>query len=619
VLNVSKRRQVESSVIQDALATAEVLVSLSQSEAQAIAKGIHEGARVEFAQSLCARILSQLWNRKLGGRNNWPVRKCYVPLISGYSGLTERAVDALSQLPAARAGFLIGQMYTALLPDQLRKSLGAYYTPVPLVNRLLHLVEQSGVDWSSARVIDPACGGAAFLASVAPRLACRSLFRRPVDKLLDVENRLHGLEIDPFAAWMSMVLLDISLLDLSIAAGRRINSLVSARDALTLESSCFGKFDLVIGNPPYGKVTLSSELRTKFKESLFGHANLYGVFTELAVRLAKPDGVIAYVTPTSILGGEYFKQLRTFLSANAPLTLVDFVVDREGVFEGVLQETMLTVFRRGKFRDSTVEIHQVGTAEPTAPVAVEAVGRCRLHSVKDEPWLLPRSKEQLQLVERSHAMPHRLADYGFAVSTGQLVWNRHKDQLRAAFESECYPIIWAEAVNADGTFRFQAARRTHLPYLRLKSGQDFLLNHEPCVLVQRTTAKEQKRRLIAAVIPNSFVVEYPGFVVENHLNMVYSLHAKPKVGLKTMTVLLNSPVVDQVFRCISGSVAVSAFELNSLPLPNPDQMRRLQDAVLSGVPASELDSLINGFYVGPLENAAITSNRSRQDHSRVAA
>jgi adenine-specific DNA-methyltransferase len=33
--------------------------------------------------------------------------------------------------------------------------------------------------------------------------------------------------------------------------------------------------------------------------------------------------------------------------------------------------------------------------------------------------------------------------------------------------------------------------------------------------------------------------------------------------------LLNSAVVDQVFRCMNGSVAVSAFELEALPLPAP--------------------------------------------------
>jgi len=216
-------------------------------------------------------------------------------------------------------------------------------------------------------------------------------------------------------------------------------------------------------------------------------------------------------------------------------------------------------------------------------------------------------------------MPHRLADYGFVVATGQLVWNRHKKQLRAEYEEGCFPIIWAEAVNADGKFHFQAARRSHLPYLKLRPAQDFLINREPCILVQRTTAKEQRRRIIAAVIPNSFVLEYPGFVVENHLNMVHSLQKKPRFALRTLAALLNSACLDQAFRCINGSVAVSAYELNSLPLPDPEQMRSLQDLVLCGATTAQMESLIAGFYSQHGTPTNIATPHSRTHHPKMAA
>ena len=40
---------------------------------------------------------------------------------------------------------------------------------------------------------------------------------------------------------------------------------------------------------------------------------------------------------------------------------------------------------------------------------------------------------------------------------------------------------------------------------------------DACILVQRTTAKEQARRLIAAELPSEFVHQHRGVVVENHL------------------------------------------------------------------------------------------------------
>ena len=99
-------------------------------------------------------------------------------------------------------------------------------------------------------------------------------------KIRQIGKRLKGVEIDPFAAWMTHVLLESVLIDLCIKARKRLpKEVITVGDALAYESST--KFDLVIGNPPYGKVTLDATLRDKYAGSLFGHANLYGLFTDL--------------------------------------------------------------------------------------------------------------------------------------------------------------------------------------------------------------------------------------------------------------------------------------------------------------------------------------------------
>ena len=101
-------------------------------------------------------------------------------------------------------------------------------------------------------------------------------------------------------------------------------------------------FDLVIGNPPHGRISLAAEVQERFKRSLYGHANLYGVFTDLAIQFAKTGGVIAYVTPTSFLAGEYFKALRSLLASSARPVNIGFVSVRKGVFDDALQETILS-------------------------------------------------------------------------------------------------------------------------------------------------------------------------------------------------------------------------------------------------------------------------------------
>jgi adenine-specific DNA-methyltransferase len=193
-------------------------------------------------------------------------------------------------------------------------------------------------------------------------------------------------------------------------------------------------------------------------------------------------------------------------------------------------------------------------------------------------------------------MPNRLSDYGYSVSTGPLVWNRHKPQLRTRKSGRnIFPVVWAESVTPDGQFNFSATKRNHVPYIQVEDDQGFLIVREPCVLIQRTTAKEQDRRLIAAVMPQKFLTIYGNAVVENHLNMARQIVSGP-IQPETISALLNSRAVDQTYRCISGSVAVSAYELEALPLPSMQQMLVLQTLVSGGASREVIDHTVERMY-----------------------
>lgn len=511
--------------------------------------------------------------------------------------------DACVDLETFDAFYQIGELYTSLLPDDYRTRNGVYYTPPLLVKRLLDVVEAHGIDWRTARVLDPACGGAAFAAYVASRMLTTTASLSPEDRLRDLQARLVGLDIDPFATWLSAVLLDVVCLPVLRQANSLLDGVVRLADSLAQPPRNLGEFDLVIGNPPYGKLKLTPEHRARFSRSLYGHANLYGLFTDAAIALTKPKGLIGFVTPTSFLGGEYFKNLRKLLLAEAAPVHTSFVADREGVFSNVLQETTLTVFRRfasprrvtGGNLGTPIEVETFSPGANKCAV-IDPLGRIHVGASDGAPWVLPRSRQQLRLVRQLSRMHARLADYGYRVATGQLVWNRHKPQFRDKPGENCHPVLWAECIQADGTFLFRAKNRNHRPFLCVGADQQFLVNQEPCVLVQRTTSKEQVRRLIATTIPNSFIVEYPGYVVENHVNMLVPIRIRPLVSLSLIARLLNSATVDHAFRCISGSVAVSAYELESLPLPEPRALMRRVPLSPATMRSSTIEDAIRSLY-----------------------
>ena len=557
-------------------------------------------AQIRNVRALCAAVLDTYWSALQTEAEAVPLPPLIAPyetasLAEPAQSLAERLGQTAARFDPLEAGYQIGCLYTAILPKSYRSRYGIYYTPPALTQRLVTAATSAGVDWRHDTVLDPACGGGAFLAPVARRMAAARSDDVPGCILDHIAAHLHGYEIDAFGAWMSRVTLEAALLDVCRAAGRRLPNVVEVTDSLE-HADDNAAFDCVIGNPPYGKITLSTEQRDTYDRSLFGHANVYGLFTDLALRLSSNTGTVAYVTPTSFLAGQYFKALRGLLGTTAPPVHVDFLSARKGVFEDVLQETLLAVYDTSADRDRASPVH-VLTPEDTGELRVQNAGTFRLPNDPTQPWIIPRSPEQGRLVEGMQSMSHRLSDYGYAIRTGPLVWNRHKDQLRADPGDDTHPLVWAEAVTPDGQFRFRADKKNHEPYFAPTDDQDWLVVTTPCVLVQRTTAKEQHRRLIAAELPADFIRNHGGVVVENHLNMVVRDADDAPVCVSTLAVLLNSEIVDQAFRCISGSVAVSAYEMEALPLPSPGVMEQIEAAIASGESRETIERILQDAYL----------------------
>src|SRR4029078_8949158 len=97
----------------------------------------------------------------------------------------------------------------------------------------------------------------------------------------------------------------------------------------------------------------------------------------------------------------------------------------------------------------------------------------------------------------------------------------------------------------------------------------------PSLLVQRVTADEQARRIVASL------TRLPGsrrYFVENHLNVLQPSHRTP-VALEFLLGVLSSDVVEFMFRSMKGNTQVSATELNLLPIPRGNFESEITDLV----------------------------------------
>src|SRR5581483_8419894 len=363
-------------------------------------------------------------------------------------------VQTLAHLDFLDAAYWLSSSYAMLLAEAKRKRLAMFFTPVSLTRGLLDDLAKQGVNFSTETFMDPACGGAAFLAPIAMRmkqaLAAKGKSARQI--LRHVETHIRGADLDRTLCELSRQFLCMALHREIEVTGYVPSFKVNRADSLTGLRQSYSKIDVVVCNPPYRKMTTHelTRLHRPYSEMLSGQPNLYGLFIALCVRLVRKDGVAALVTPTSFLSGQHFGPLRTFLMRHTDVAHIGMVSDRQGVFIDVEQETALTVLRRRAPRALPQLNACISVVSATGQY--QNVGEYRLPN-SGSVWPVPRSVEDVDLLERASLSPFRLADYGYRVRIGAFVWNRDerptyasRNQVRKAKAVTAVPLLWSSDI-----------------------------------------------------------------------------------------------------------------------------------------------------------------------------
>ncbi|MFC3695566.1 HsdM family class I SAM-dependent methyltransferase [Chenggangzhangella methanolivorans] len=458
-----------------------------------------------------------------------------------FSGLAR----TLSTLAIDERHYWAGVFYTLLLPAELRREQAAYFTPPYLASAVLNLAVEYGFDLKSGAVLDPAAGGAAFLSTVAARMT--SYGSDPND----VMTRLSGVEIDPGLAEISRALIAERL-----GLGARASIDVSVGDALRRDWE--PKFDLVIANPPYGRVRPAALLGEHWKKVAHsGNINKYALFVELCLRAAKPGSLTALVIPSSFRTGPLYTKLRGFLRDEAQVLCVADVGPRDEVFADVAQDvSVLLLQKAGDLQQSDTRFCAI-----SASAGVTDIGAYALPQDREDPWPCPT----LNLMPRGGAT---IADYGVMARAGYFVWNREGERLRESGEADAYPLIWAKNVKPGSLCQPLGKTGKGTNFVSFSAHSPSIVR-QPAAVLQRTTNNKQPRRLVAAVVDPAVYARWGGFVSENHTIV---LIGERQSDVALVCELLNTAAADARYRALSGTSAISVQLLRMLDLPSPDRL-----------------------------------------------
>ncbi len=494
----------------------------------------------------------------------------------------------------------LGEQGCAALAADYRSSMGQFLTP-PKVAALL--ARMFGPAEGDVRLLDLGAGVGALAAAFVEDV----LQREPKPRSL----HLTAWELErEFVGRLGQVLERCA--EAARAAGVPTVYEIKCGDALKEGAALVDEDDLFRGvrpshgfthaimNPPYRKINTDSEARRVLRRTGLETSNLYTGFLWLAARLLVPEGQMVAITPRSFCNGPYFLAFRQRFFEWMALDRLHVFERRDTLFaeDDVLQENLIMSARRsGKRRTSVILSSSDGP--PSGATSSRRVPYSRVIGPTDLSRVVHLALKVADDDVRAAVMgmPASMGDLGIEVSTGRVVDFRARDFLREDPGEQTVPLIYPSHFNGGGVHWPCSGSRKPNALLAVPETEELLVPNGVYVLVKRFSAKEERRRIVAAVFrPEHNLAGFASVGFENHLNYFHgkgrSLDGNLADGL---AVYLNSTLVDSYFRQFSGHTQVNATDLRSLKYPSRTQIYRLAESIGPGRSQAAIDAAVDAM------------------------
>lgn len=222
---------------------------------------------------------------------------------------------------------------------------GHVSTPDELAERMVRRLFRDDPPTSTDRILYPGCGTAPFATAVE---------RVCADERWELPNGL-GVETDPK--------------HLSIARGRTLQHVeFDNQDFLSPDMLDAGRFEYIIGNPPYVPIERLTEDEKRWYKTEFVTAverfDLYLLFFERSVELLSSDGRLSFVTPEKFEYVDTAAPLRRLLTGDG-MHVEEIKHIHEGAFTDLVTFPCITTVERNQANGETVVKLRDGSAHTT--------------------------------------------------------------------------------------------------------------------------------------------------------------------------------------------------------------------------------------------------------------
>ena len=270
------------------------------------------------------------------------------------------------------------------IDNGVRKEMGQYYTPQYVVDFIVRntvdlYLKENPDKLFSIKLIDPACGSGAFLIKAFDSIYNKYrdfnkqqeskrktndlsgfINDKSVARINEVilHKHIHGVDLDSEAVelakinlWLRTIQEEMKLNELNknIKQGNSLISdkIIDPKNAFDWDKEFPYKFDIVIGNPPYG-VELTEELQKYFDNKYdVGSTDTAVLFIQRAYSLLKPKGMMGFIVPKAFCFASNWKKIRDLLWKD-----IEIIIDCGKAWKEVKLEQIVFVVKKDSNSES---------------------------------------------------------------------------------------------------------------------------------------------------------------------------------------------------------------------------------------------------------------------------
>ncbi len=480
-----------------------------------------------------------------------------------------RRAPALAAVEALRA--TVGKA----IPLDRKSEYGQFFTPRPIAQLMGAMTEAGACPF---RILDAGAGVGSLFTAVVDHLCQR--------KNKPKEIQVSAYELDPQLCERLKETLEHCrgeceeagvVFSAEVVQGDFLAATADALDERFFSLQSPERYDLAILNPPYGKIHSQSNARKTLQRIGIETSNIYTGFLAAAVHLLRPGGELIAITPRSFFNGSYFRPFRRWFLKEMTLQRIHTFLSREKAFrdDDVLQETV--IFRAVKHAPRA-EVMITSTDGPNEELMSRHVAEYAEVVQPNDPESFIRIQidpASRKIAELMATCRKSLGDIGLEVSTGRVVDFRATSFLRKYSAEKTVPLIYPMHFSQGVIAWPKEDARKPEAIVDADETRGILVPNENYVLVKRFSAKEERRRIVAAVYEAQRLdCRLVGF--ENHLNYFHCQGRGLPIDLaRGLAAFLNTTLVDQYFRQFSGHTQVNATDLRNMRFPNRQTLERI--------------------------------------------